>query len=204
MRKNENEYTIIIASILLPIIILIYNAFSIFFEYYLGTFTILILFIFFISSIGIIFYSFVNILVYKDIKLSFLILFCCLSLVFLKNQTLRSIGLNIDFNINKEKRLQIIEMIKNNTIDVGYTDSLIDLPKGYKSLSKYEGQIMVDKTPDSLKVCFFTSGGLFKMHDVAIYSSENKDLNKREFGEFIYNKSKKIDNWYVGKIHMEK
>ncbi|EYE88765.1 hypothetical protein Q428_06335 [Fervidicella metallireducens AeB] len=205
MRKNENINKFIVTTILLPVLILLYNSFSIFIEYYLGTFTVMILFIFFILSIGIICYSFVNILVYKNLKLFFLILLCSLSLVFLKNQTLRSIGLNLEFNLNKDKRLQIIEMIKNNTFEVGETDGFIDLPKEFKSLSKYDdGKVVVDKTSDYLKVCFFTSGGLFKNHDVAVYFSADKNLKRTGFEKYVYNVSKKTDHWYVGKMNMEK
>lgn len=190
----------LIASIILIACILLYNIFSIFIEYYIGTFEVMVLFFIVLFLLGIIAFSLIKIYVDKQSRFYIFILASIISLYLLYTQTFRFIGLNIDFNISKKERLKVVDMLRSGSIEFSTEDEYIKLPSKYSYLSKFDGQIMVDEKEDSFKTCFFTSGGLYNKHDIVIYITNNDNLVNGDFYEEISNIKKLEDHWFSGQI----
>ena len=197
--KSE-RVEMLIASITFIACILLYNIFSIFIEYYIGTFEVMVLFFIVMFLLGMIAFSLIKIYIDKQSRFYIFILASIISLYLLSTQTFRFIGLDMDFNISKNERLKVVNMLRGGTIEFNTADEYIKLPTKYSYLSRYDGQIMVDSEEDSFKTCFFTSGGLFKKHDIVIYISNNDNLADGDFGEEISNIKKLEDHWFSGQI----
>lgn len=197
--KSDNA-GMIKASLIFIIFICLYNIFSIFIEYYMGTFGVMIMFLIFSFLLGTIAFSIIKIYVHKQHKYFIYILAAIISIALYSTQAFRSIGLKLDFSINRNKRLEVVEMLQNRTIEYGSGDEYVQLPSRYSYLSRKNGQIMVYEEEDSLKTCFYASGGLYKKQDIVVYISNDDSLAFRDFGEEIENIRKLDEHWYSGQI----
>lgn len=197
---KNHRVKMITASIIFIAGICLYNIFSIFIEYYIGTFWVMVMFITVMFLLGIIFFSIIKIYVDKQNKYYIYILASIISIVLFSAQTFRFIGLNLDFNINKDKRLEVVDMLRSGAIEFNTSDEYVQLPARYSFLSRNYGQVMVYEGEDFFKTCFFTSGGLYKKQDIVVYISNDDNLTDGDFGEEIKGIKKLADHWYCGQI----
>lgn len=196
--KSE-RLKMLIASVVFIACVLLYNIFSIFIEYFLGTFGVMILFLIAVFLLGIIIFSIIKISIDKQYRFCIFIFASIISLYLLSTQTLRFIGLNADFYTNKDERLEVVNMLRDGTIAFSTMDEYVKLPSKYSYLSRFEGQVMVE-AEDAFKTCFFATGGLFVKHDVVVYISNNDSLVDGDFNEKIRNIKKLEDHWFSGQI----
>ncbi|MDF2674453.1 MAG: hypothetical protein K0R09_2721 [Clostridiales bacterium] len=197
---NSERIKMLRASGIFIVCILLYNMFSIYIEYFIGTFVVMILFLTVGFLLGMIILSIIKIFVDKQYRFSIYILASVIALCLITSQTFRFVGLAIDFNSNKNERLKVADMLKSGAIAVNPMEEYVQLPSKYAYLSRNDGKVMVYEAEGSIKTCFFASGGLYRKHDVVVYISNNDDLANGDFGERISNIKKLENNWFSGKI----
>lgn len=180
--------------------ILIYNMFSIYIEYFIGTFGVMILFLVIIFLVGMMIMSIIKIIIDKQYRFSIFIAAGIIAITLLTKQTLRFVGLSIDFKTNKNERIKVAEMIRNGEIPVDPMKEYVYLPSNYAYLSRNDGRVMVYESKGAYKTCFFSSGGLYRKQDVVVYISNDEDLI---YGDFlgVSNIKKLDDHWFSGKIN---
>ncbi|WP_138416636.1 hypothetical protein [Aquibacillus sediminis] len=93
------------------------------------------------------------------------------------------LAIQTDFYWNKQKRLEVIEQIDNQTLEpnVSHNDTLIELPTKYRSLSS-GGDVVLEKQSDRLSVLFFTSRGVLDNFSGFVYSENGEEPDRRDFG----------------------
>lgn len=190
----------LINSLIFIVCILVYNVFSIFIENYLQTFGVMVLFFTVIFLLGLIILSIIKITIDKQRQYVIYMVSSLISLCLITTQVFRSVGLNIDYNINKDERLKVVELLRSGAIIYNPYDEYIVLPSRYAHLSKGGGKIMIDEREGALKTCFFSSGGLFAKQDVVVYVISNDSLKNGDFGEKIKNIRKVEDHWFTGQM----
>ncbi len=104
--------------------------------------------------------------------------------------------LDLDFKLNKSEREEVVEMVKNGTLqpNVSYNSSLIQLPEKYDQLSKGGGEIVIEKNGDM--VLFFTYRGILDNFSGVVYSPNDRKPKQSDFdGDF--KQIEKLDgDWY--------
>lgn len=177
--------------------ILIYNMFSIYIEYFIGTFGTMLLFLTVTFLVGIMIMSIIKIINDKQYRFFIFIVAGIIALTLLTTQTLRFVGLSIDYKTNKNERFKVAEMLRNGEIPVDPLKEYVYLPSNYAYLSRYDGRVMVDESDGTYKTCFFSSGGLYRNQDVVIYISNDEDsINWARITDI----KKLDDHWFRGKI----
>lgn len=197
---NSEKIKMLRASGIFIVCILLYNMFSIYIEYFIGTFGVMILFLTVGFLVGMIILSIIKIFEDKQYNFSIFILTSIIALYLITSQTLRFVGLAIDFNSNKNERARVAHMMESGSIAVNPMEEYVQLPSKYAYLSRNDGKVMVYEENGAIKTCFFASGGLYSKHDVVVYISNNNGLVNGDFGERISNIKKLEDNWFSGKI----
>ena len=107
----------------------------------------------------------------------------------------RKVKTNIELTLFERKRLEVIELIKNDKL---YTDSLgnVSLPKKYKMLSS-DGEAYVYQNDKDTVVSFWVFRGRFSGNVELIYSTGGDELIKKHSFEDDKVRIKKLkENWY--------
>ncbi|MDG5471443.1 hypothetical protein P6709_06765 [Jeotgalibacillus sp. ET6] len=106
------------------------------------------------------------------------------------------IVLDMDFNMNKSERLEVVAQVEDGSLqsNVVHNSSLIRLPKEYSSLSNGGGEIVVEKHENDYSVLFFTFRGILDGFSGFVYSNEKPGNNA--FGGDIKVIEKMDEDWY--------
>jgi len=111
----------------------------------------------------------------------------------------RNVKTIFELYVYEDKRLEIIEKVKNNKIEIDENGN-VDLPKKLKKLSS-SGEITVyQNDEDGQVICFWIFRGMLSGSHQLMYSSNGEKLIKEnETGHPIINIKKLKDNWYYVK-----
>jgi len=111
----------------------------------------------------------------------------------------RNVKTVLELYIYEEERLQIIEKVKNNEIEIDEYGNA-ELPKNLKKLSS-DGEITIYKNDkEGQVICFWIFRGMLSGSHQLIYSSNGERLIKEnETGHPIISVKNLKDNWYYVK-----
>lgn len=111
----------------------------------------------------------------------------------------RNVKTVLELYIYEEERLQIIEKVKNNEIEIDEYGNA-ELPKNLKKLSS-DGEITIYKNDkEGQVICFWIFRGMLSGSHQLIYSSNGEKLIKEnETGHPIISVKNLKDNWYYVK-----
>lgn len=108
----------------------------------------------------------------------------------------------LNFQVYKEKRTEIVQMVQNNQIKIRKDMELIELPEDYKKCSS-GGEVVVRKNNGSYTVGFwYTQGFLDSGFSLFAYSNDDSRTDViqmvKEYGgiEYEINLSEKEKGWY--------
>ena len=190
------KYLMLILSILLLIITFIYNWFSdqlldLLFVYIL--IPNFVLFIAFIICFVLNIRKFImqkNAINFSSLIVSIIIILLVLFFPF------REIKTRLEFNLYIDKRNQVIELIKNNKINVNDYNNA-PLPDNLKDVSM-SGEVYVYQNDENdIQICFWILRGLLSNSTELIYSSGGEELIRSNINEESIVNIKKIkNNWY--------
>ncbi len=109
-----------------------------------------------------------------------------------------ALTLKMDFHFNINKREQVVEKIKNCELapNVSHNDKLINLPTGYKHLSKGGGDVIVEYENKNPNVFFFTFRGILDNFSGFVYRADNNQPRNYDFGCEHVELEKLKDHWY--------
>lgn len=193
--KKEN-IKIFIFSLMLILVILLHNAFSIFLETIFGTIDLVFLAAIVFAMIGAVIFSMVRIIVDKKYMHFILILAVGIGAYMFILQPLGSFGVNLEYNMNSADRHKIVQMFVDGKIKYNGYDQYVKLPDGYTKLSKFHGLMMVDNRDNHLRIGFVADNSYLNRHHVVIYVADDGVLKDNDFGEELSD-IKKIDgHWY--------
>lgn len=108
----------------------------------------------------------------------------------------RNVKTILELYIYEDERLEIIEKVKNNEIEIDEYGNA-DLPKNLRKLSS-DGEITVYQNDENGQViCFWIFRGMLSGSHQLMYSSNGEKLiRENETGHPITNIKKLKDNWY--------
>jgi hypothetical protein len=106
--------------------------------------------------------------------------------------------LDVDFQMNKSEREEVVGMIENGTLkpNVPNSPSTIHLPEKYEQLSKGGGEIFIEKKDNQYSILLLTYRGVLDGFSGFVYSPEDKKPNQNDFDGDIKEISKLDKNWY--------
>jgi len=193
--KKYTRDTIIISFVLI-LGIIIHNIFSIFLETLLGTVDIILLVAALFFMVGAIIFSMVRMIVDKRYSYSILIVAVGISVFLLINQSLSSIGINIEYKMYNHDRQKIVQMFEGGKIKYNGYDQYVKLPTGYTRLSKFHGLMMVDSRYKYVRIAFVADNSLFNRHHIVIYVAGDGILKDNDFGEDLKDIKRINQHWY--------
>lgn len=114
--------------------------------------------------------------------------------------------INMDYNINKDRREALIDIIKNDEFD-DYRIGLNRYIAPFRQTS-YTGTILIQKERGLLKVMFYVYLGINK-DSVIVYVSDDSGIKANDFNSDLpvgksykfYDIKKLSSNWYSAKIN---
>lgn len=133
-------------------------------------------------------------------KLSLIAIIIVMGSIFLRFVfPFRNVKTVLELYIYEEERLQIIEKVKNNEIEIDEYGNA-ELPKKLKKLSS-DGEITIYKNDkEGQVICFWIFRGMLSGSHQLIYSSNGEKLIKEnETGHPIISVKNLKDNWYYVK-----
>lgn len=199
--KNKDSIGIImlIISIILFLLNFLFGWYSD--RIYDSTFFIPIILNGFIILLNIIFilYALISRRINKSKLILIAIIIGILSIAFRFIFPFRNIRTILELYIFEDERLEIIEKVKNNEIEIDEYGNA-DLPKNLKKLSS-DGEITVYKNDETGQViCFWIFRGVLSGSHQLMYSSNGEKLiRENETGHPIEKIKKLKDNWYYVK-----
>jgi hypothetical protein len=119
-------------------------------------------------------------------------LFLVMTLLFVPISAFR---LNIEFNKNREAYQNVVERIESGDIPVFQDENVVELPNEYKYLSRGGGEVIVNKTENSLSVLFFVTRGVTDNYNGFVYISDNSKTTLLSLYD-IREYDKKEDYWF--------
>lgn len=105
-----------------------------------------------------------------------------------------AVVLDLDFEINLDKRMEIVRRIEAGEFSVSER-GLVELPFGYGYLSRGGGEIIVERDGVTTKVFFFTYRGILDNFSGFAYTSDGT-LDRTSFNGDFKEMSKLRDHWY--------
>lgn len=194
MKKN-NE--IFILGFILPFL---FSLFRCFFDELFDTFFIFVFLGFLIlTTVYLVFLIYIIIYTLKNKKKSNYILLIILIVLFLINLffPFRSVKYYVDYKFKLNDRMDVINYIKNNDVEIS-DNNLMKLPFKYRNLSSGGGEVVVYKDGNNLTILFFLLRGFVPTVENAFVYSDSKEAGNAIKKNINYISSiKKIDNhWY--------
>jgi hypothetical protein len=183
-------------SILLILLVLVHNIFSIFLETILGTADIVFLVALIFFMIGAVIFSMVRMIVDKRYSYSMLIVAAGISAFLLINQALSSVGVTMEYKHYANDRQKIVQMFEGGKIKYNGYDQYVKLPAGYARLSKFHGLMMVDNHDNKIRIGFVADNSYFTRHHIVIYVAGDGVLRDNDFGEDLQNIKRINEHWY--------
>ncbi|KIL43121.1 hypothetical protein KR50_35240 [Jeotgalibacillus campisalis] len=118
------------------------------------------------------------------------------AIVLLFTVPFNQIVLEMDFNMNKSERLEVVAQVQDGSLqpNVMHNSSLIRLPEEYSSLSNGGGEIVVEKHEDDYSVLFFTFRGILDGFSGFVYSNKKPETNA--FGGDFKEVERMAEDWY--------
>lgn len=108
----------------------------------------------------------------------------------------RNVKTIFELYVYEDERLEIIEKVKNNEIEID-EDGNADLPKKLKKLSSDREITVYQNDEDGQVICFWIFRGMLSGSHQLMYSSGGEKLIKEnETGHPIINIKKLKENWY--------
>lgn len=194
MKKN-NE--IFILGFILPFLFFLFRWF---FDELFDTFFIFVFLGFLIlTTVYLVFLIYIIIYTLKNKKKSNYILVIILIVLFLINLffPFRSVKYYVDYKFKLNDRMDVINYIKNNDVEIS-DNNLVKLPFKYRNLSSCGREVVVYKDGNNLTILFFLLRGFVPTGGNAFVYSDSKEAENAIKKNINYISSiKKIDNhWY--------
>jgi hypothetical protein len=125
------------------------------------------------------------------------------SLVIVITVPFTSIMLDLDFRLHLKKREEVVHKVISGELqpNVAHSSSLIRLPREYGYLSKGGGEIMVERSGETIYVFFFTYRGVLDNFAGFMYRSDDSSPRDGDFGGDFFVKKRLRKNWYYTSAH---
>ncbi len=97
---------------------------------------------------------------------------------------------------NKNKLLNIVELVKKGEINSEEDKMLAELPPGHYGLTGIGKDIMISGDNNNLEVLFYNPGGFLDNYTGIVYSQDDSEPDGYDFKAGQWEVTKLEDNWY--------